>query len=157
MAAINSLTVVLPLLPVTATAGITNDARHARAICPNARRESRTSICGSGDEASRDTSAPDAPLACASPMKSLPSNRSPGIATNSAPDGSVRVSVVTAPNALAHLAPAELGVAAVECPLPLPRHGVNLVWHERYSKDPGHTWLRELMIDIARELQRDIR
>ena len=44
--ATSSLTVVLPLLPVTATTGIVNDARQARAIAPSARRESRTSICG---------------------------------------------------------------------------------------------------------------
>ena len=47
IAAMSSLTVVLPLLPVTATSGIVNDARQARAIAPSARRESRTSICGS--------------------------------------------------------------------------------------------------------------
>jgi DNA-binding transcriptional LysR family regulator len=64
--------------------------------------------------------------------------------------------VVTAPNALGYLAPAELGVVAVECPLPLPEHSVNLVWHERYSKDAGHTWLRQVVIELAREIQRDI-
>ena len=94
----SSLTVVLPLLPVTATAGMENDARHARAMAPNARRESRTSICGSADAATRDTSAPAAPFVSASSTKSLPSNRSPGIATNNEPGPSARVSVVTAPN-----------------------------------------------------------
>jgi DNA-binding transcriptional LysR family regulator len=64
--------------------------------------------------------------------------------------------VVTAPNALGYLAPAALGVVAVGCPLPLPQHSVNLVWHERYSKDAGHSWLRERLLDLARELQRDI-
>lgn len=64
--------------------------------------------------------------------------------------------VVTAPNALGYLAPAGLGVVAVECPLPLPRHSVNLVWHERFGKDPAHAWLRQQVIDMASELQRDI-
>lgn len=64
--------------------------------------------------------------------------------------------VITAPNALGYLAPAELGVVAVECPLALPRHSVNLVWHERYSKDAGHTWLRQVLIELARDLQRHI-
>lgn len=64
--------------------------------------------------------------------------------------------VVTAPNALGYLAPATLGVVAVECPLPLPLHSVNLVWHERYSKDAGHAWLRQLMIELARDLGRDL-
>ena len=96
--AMSSLTVVLPLLPVTATTGIPNEARHARAIAPSARRESRTSICGSGDAASRETSAPAARCSNACSTKSLPSKRSPGIATNSEPAPSERVSVVTAPN-----------------------------------------------------------
>lgn len=64
--------------------------------------------------------------------------------------------IVTVPNALGYLAPATLGVAAVECPLPLPQHSVNLVWHERYSKDAGHTWLRTLLIELSRALQHDI-
>jgi hypothetical protein len=99
IAAVSSLTVVLPLLPVTATTGIENDARHARAIAPKARRESRTWICGRADAAaSRDTSAPAAPLASAASTKSLPSKRSPGMATNNEPGPRARVSVVTAPN-----------------------------------------------------------
>jgi DNA-binding transcriptional LysR family regulator len=61
--------------------------------------------------------------------------------------------VVTAPNALGYLARADLGITAVECPLPLPKHSVNLVWHERYSKDPAHGWLRQHVIDLASELQ----
>jgi DNA-binding transcriptional LysR family regulator len=65
--------------------------------------------------------------------------------------------VVTAPNALGHLARAEHGVTAVECPLPLPKHSVNLVWHERYAKDPGHGWLRQQMFDLAGKLQDAIR
>lgn len=64
--------------------------------------------------------------------------------------------VVTAPHALGYLAPASLGVVAVECPLPLPHHSVNLVWHERYSKDAGHTWLRQLVIALAQRLGREV-
>ena len=32
----------------------------------------------------------------------------------------------------------------------LPRHSVNLTWHERFSSHPGHTWLRGLVVDVAR-------
>ncbi len=64
--------------------------------------------------------------------------------------------VLTAPHALGHLAPEASAVAMLECPLPLPKHSVNLVWHERYVKDPGHTWLRRLLSDVSRELQRNL-
>lgn len=64
--------------------------------------------------------------------------------------------VLTAPRALGYLAPEASAVTMIECPLPLPRHSVNLVWHERYAKDPGHTWLRQLLSDVSRDLQRDI-
>jgi DNA-binding transcriptional LysR family regulator len=64
--------------------------------------------------------------------------------------------VLTAPQALRQLVPESARVAVLECPLPLPKHSVNLVWHERYAKDPGHTWLRELLSDESRGLQRDI-
>ena len=100
IAAMSSLTVVLPLLPVTATTGIENDARHARAIAPKARRESRTSICGSGDAASRETSAPAAPFrerVLDEVVAVEPIARESRRTTSPAP--SVRVSVVTAPNA----------------------------------------------------------
>ncbi len=64
--------------------------------------------------------------------------------------------VVTAPNALGHLAATGVDVVALECPLPLPKHSVNLVWHERFSKDTGHAWLREVIIALATSIQRDI-
>ncbi len=28
-----------------------------------------------------------------------------------------------------------------------------LLWHHRNEQDPGHTWLRSLFIDVARDLQ----
>jgi DNA-binding transcriptional LysR family regulator len=61
--------------------------------------------------------------------------------------------VVTAPNALGFLAHRELGITAVEAPLALPRHSVNLVWHERFTKDAGHAWLREVMLSVAGSIQ----
>lgn len=49
--------------------------------------------------------------------------------------------IMTAPSALVRLAPPDRSIVA----LPLPGHSVNLVWHERFTKDPGHEWLRGLL------------
>jgi DNA-binding transcriptional LysR family regulator len=61
--------------------------------------------------------------------------------------------VLTAPTALARLAPRKPSVVTLSPPLRLPGHSINLVWHERFSKDPAHAWLRELLVDVARETQ----
>ena len=61
--AISSLTVVLPLLPVTATTGTEKLARQARAMLPKACRVSRTCTCGNGESPSFETSA-RRPLSC---------------------------------------------------------------------------------------------
>ena len=61
--------------------------------------------------------------------------------------------VLTAPTTLARLAPKKPEVVALSPPLRLPGHSVNLVWHERFSKDPAHAWLREVLADVAREIQ----
>lgn len=57
--------------------------------------------------------------------------------------------VLTAPSALA--AVGDPGVRAVAAPLALPRHSVNLLWHERFDNDPAQRWLRGLLIEVARE------
>lgn len=59
--------------------------------------------------------------------------------------------ILTAPTGLARVAPEGAGVRTLEPPLRLPSHHVNLVWHERMTKDPGHSWLRELVHDLSRE------
>lgn len=56
--------------------------------------------------------------------------------------------VLTAPSQLARLA--RSAVVTVPPPLSLPRHGVDLVWHERFTADDGHRWLRETLADVAR-------
>jgi DNA-binding transcriptional LysR family regulator len=63
--------------------------------------------------------------------------------------------ILTAPTALSRLASADLPVVALPPPLPLPKHNVNLVWHERFSNDAGHRWLRELVAGVARQIQND--
>jgi DNA-binding transcriptional LysR family regulator len=59
--------------------------------------------------------------------------------------------VLTAPTVLTALGGAHLPVLAVAPPLPLPGHRVNLLWHERFDKDPAQRWLRELLVQVARE------
>jgi DNA-binding transcriptional LysR family regulator len=58
--------------------------------------------------------------------------------------------ILTAPAALARLIPGDLPVVALRPPLRLPGHSINLTWHERFSKDEGHSWLRRLVTEVAR-------
>jgi DNA-binding transcriptional LysR family regulator len=57
--------------------------------------------------------------------------------------------VLTAPTALARLASADAAIVALPPPLPLPGHCVDLVWHERFSEDRGHCWLRGLLTEVT--------
>lgn len=59
--------------------------------------------------------------------------------------------ILTAPSALASLASAEDGLAVLQAPLPIPTHSLNLVWHERFTKDPAHEWLRASLAASAQE------
>jgi DNA-binding transcriptional LysR family regulator len=36
-------------------------------------------------------------------------------------------------------------------PLRMPETREVLVWHKRNEPDPGHAWLREILIEVARE------
>lgn len=58
--------------------------------------------------------------------------------------------ILTAPAALSQLVSDHLPVVALPAPLRLPQHTVNLTWHERFSKDQGHAWLRRLVAEVAR-------
>lgn len=60
--------------------------------------------------------------------------------------------VLTAPSALRALWSSELPLVALRSPLALPRHSLNLFWHERFSNDPGHRWLRTLMTEVAHSM-----
>jgi DNA-binding transcriptional LysR family regulator len=57
--------------------------------------------------------------------------------------------VLTAPTVLAALG--DPNVTAVPAPLALPRHQVNLLWHERFDSDPAPHWLRQQIVEVARE------
>ncbi len=96
-AEIISFTVVLPLLPVSATSGSAKRARQWAARRPSAMRVSATTTCGSGVPGAmwREVSAAAAPRRNASSTYSLPSKRSPRSATNRSPAFTARLSVVT--------------------------------------------------------------
>lgn len=52
--------------------------------------------------------------------------------------------VVTVPDAVTRAARAQLGLATLRLPLPLPEVPLYLLWHQRYDDDRAHTWLRDL-------------
>jgi DNA-binding transcriptional LysR family regulator len=62
--------------------------------------------------------------------------------------------VLTAPTGLALLAARDRRIISFEPPLRLPNHNGQLLWHERWTNDPGHNWLRGLLIEIGREILR---
>ncbi|MEZ4301958.1 MAG: LysR family transcriptional regulator [Polyangiaceae bacterium] len=43
-----------------------------------------------------------------------------------------------------------LGLVTLDVPLSLPQIPVALLWHERMTADPGHTWFRERLAAVAR-------
>lgn len=122
-AEIISLTVVLPLLPVTATTGIGNRRRQPAASWPSAMRVSATVSTATPDRSGipaggRDTSTTAAPRATTSGRKSCASKRSPISATNRSPGNTSRLSVVTrrmAASGPTRCAPAIQAAASVAC------------------------------------------
>jgi DNA-binding transcriptional LysR family regulator len=59
--------------------------------------------------------------------------------------------VLTAPTALGRISRPSMGVVQVRAPLALPSHGVDLVWHERFTEDPAHRWMRDRITEVGRE------
>jgi len=60
--------------------------------------------------------------------------------------------VLTAPSALVRLLSPSSPVVAIAPPLRLPRHALHMIWHERFSNDPGHAWLRQVLFDVSQGL-----
>jgi DNA-binding transcriptional LysR family regulator len=58
--------------------------------------------------------------------------------------------VLTAPSGLARVDASARAVRSLAPPLPLPSHSVNLVWHERFTRDSGQRWLREQLAESGR-------
>ncbi len=59
--------------------------------------------------------------------------------------------VLTGPSSLEHFLEDDT-VARVSPPLPLPDHGVAMVWHRRFDREPGLSWLREQLSEVLQEL-----
>ena len=57
--------------------------------------------------------------------------------------------VLTAPASLAAVADARGDVRHHAVPVPLPDHGVAMVWHPRVDADPGHRWLRDRVAEAV--------
>lgn len=56
------------------------------------------------------------------------------------------------PTRLAQQLARHLPIRVLPAPLSLPGFTVALGWHERMRDDPAHTWLRRLIVEIARSL-----
>jgi DNA-binding transcriptional LysR family regulator len=56
--------------------------------------------------------------------------------------------VTTLPTNLALRLAGPLGLVAFECPITLPRIEIAQFWHERYHRDAGHKWLRNLSFEL---------
>ena len=59
--------------------------------------------------------------------------------------------VVTCPRSVLRLGDV-FGLKAMKPPVELGADRASLVWHSRMQDDPGHRWLRELIAEMAREL-----
>lgn len=62
--------------------------------------------------------------------------------------------ILTAPTALRLLLAPRSKVIALPAPLRLPGHAIALLWHERFSNEPGHAWLRELLVEVTQRFAR---
>jgi DNA-binding transcriptional LysR family regulator len=60
--------------------------------------------------------------------------------------------IMTLPIALAESACRLLALDAVELPVEIPEVSLSLSWHKRRSEDALHRWLRELLIEGARQM-----
>jgi DNA-binding transcriptional LysR family regulator len=60
--------------------------------------------------------------------------------------------LVTMQARLARRFAAELGLSLSPPPVDLGEITMALLWHASYDHDPAHTWLRELVIELAAEL-----
>jgi len=58
--------------------------------------------------------------------------------------------VLTAPSSLSQCSTAST-LASRPTPLDLPEHAITMIWHPRFTEDPPHRWLRQLMLDVTHE------
>ncbi|WP_019938756.1 LysR family transcriptional regulator [Bordetella sp. FB-8] len=50
-----------------------------------------------------------------------------------------------------HVEPARTGIFAFELPVQTEKITVSQMWHPRLGADPGHQWLRQLVLEVCRE------
>jgi len=58
--------------------------------------------------------------------------------------------VITIADRIARAFVTQLPLKVLTPPLPLPRFTMQLTWHERRHRDPGHQWLRNQIIDVCK-------
>lgn len=56
--------------------------------------------------------------------------------------------MLTGPWSLGAVASAK-PLVRLRAPLALPQHAITMVWHPRFSEEPGHRWLRELLVEVT--------
>jgi DNA-binding transcriptional LysR family regulator len=56
--------------------------------------------------------------------------------------------ILTAPQSLSQC-PAASTLASHPTPLDIPDHAITMLWHPRFTEDPAHRWLRDLILDAT--------
>ncbi|HKA46397.1 MAG TPA: LysR family transcriptional regulator [Burkholderiales bacterium] len=56
--------------------------------------------------------------------------------------------VLTVPGRAAKILEQDGRLKSLKLPVPMPKADVGIHWHERFERDPGNTWLRELMVQL---------
>jgi DNA-binding transcriptional LysR family regulator len=59
--------------------------------------------------------------------------------------------VLTAPSSLSKCSTAST-LASHPAPFDIPEHAITMIWHPRFTEDPPHRWLRQLMVDVTHEV-----
>jgi DNA-binding transcriptional LysR family regulator len=59
--------------------------------------------------------------------------------------------ILTGPNPLSRLGSGLPPIVSVTPPLAIPGHALDLLWHERFAKDAGHTWLRTSITTVVQD------
>jgi len=54
--------------------------------------------------------------------------------------------VLTAPASLGKVSAAST-LASRPAPLEIPEHAITMIWHPRFTEDPAHRWLRQVLLD----------
>jgi DNA-binding transcriptional LysR family regulator len=57
--------------------------------------------------------------------------------------------LLTAPSALAQLKPDAVAMLSLPASLSVPEHRIQLIWHERFTSDPGQRWLRAMLVEVG--------